>query len=63
MLVHGVCAPRVTRCGLGRCWSRDFFRWEAGRMLAGIQACATGFAAVSGPFQSDPGPVKPRHPI
>ena len=47
MLVTRVCAPRVTRCSLGKYWSRDFFQKKAGRMLAGIQACATGFAAIS----------------
>ena len=26
MLVPRVCAPRVTRCGLGKYWSRDWFR-------------------------------------
>ena len=26
MLVPRVCAPRVTRCRLGKYWSRDFFR-------------------------------------
>ena len=26
MLVPGVCAPRVTRCSLGKYWSHDFFR-------------------------------------
>ena len=26
MLVPRVCAPRVTRCSLGKYWSRDFFR-------------------------------------
>ena len=44
MLVPSVCAPRVTRCSLGKYWSRDFFQKKAGgagRMLAGIQACAT----------------------
>ena len=50
MLVPRVCAPRVTQCSLGKYWSRDFFQKKAGgagRMLAGIQACATGFAAIS----------------
>ena len=26
MLVPRVCAPRVTRCSLGKYWSRDWFR-------------------------------------
>ena len=30
MLVPRVCAPRVTRCSLGKYWSRDFFQKEAG---------------------------------
>ena len=47
MLVPRVCAPRVTQCSLGKYWSRDFFQKKAGRMLAGIHACATGFAAIS----------------
>ena len=29
MLVPRVCAPRVTRCSLGKYWSRDFFQKEA----------------------------------
>ena len=35
MLVPRVCAPQVTRCSLGKYWSRDLFQKEAGRMLAG----------------------------
>ena len=30
MLVPRVCAPRVTRCSLGKYWSRDLFQKEAG---------------------------------
>ena len=26
MLVSRVCAPRITRCSLGKYWSQDFFR-------------------------------------
>ena len=33
MLAPTASAPRVTRCSLGKYWSRDFFRKEAGRML------------------------------
>ena len=29
MLVPRVCAPRVTRCSLGKYWSRDFFQQAA----------------------------------
>ena len=47
MLAPRAFAPRVTRCNLGKYWSHDFFQKEAGRMLPGIQACATGFAAIS----------------
>ena len=41
MLAPRACAPRVTRCSLGKYWSCDFFQKEAGWMLPGIQACAT----------------------
>ena len=33
MLAPTASAPRVTRCSLGKYWSRDFFQKEAGRML------------------------------
>ena len=47
MLASKASAPPVTRCSLRKYWSHDFFQKEAGRMLPGIQACATGFAAIS----------------
>ena len=34
MLVPRVCAPRVTRCSLGKYWSRDFSK-QAAERLAG----------------------------
>ena len=35
MLVPGVCAPRVTRCSLGRYWSRDLCSKQAAERLTG----------------------------
>ena len=35
MLVPRVCAPRVTRCNLGRYWSRDLCSKQAAERLAG----------------------------
>ena len=29
MIAPRACAPRVTRCSLGKYWSRDFFQKEA----------------------------------
>ena len=46
MLAPRAFAPRVTRCSLGKYWSRDSFQKEGSQMLPGIQACATGFAAM-----------------
>ena len=37
MLVPRVCAPRVTRCSLGKYWSRDFFQQAAGSQSWGTQ--------------------------
>ena len=36
MLVTRVCAPRVTRCSLGKYWSRDFFQKEAESSRQGV---------------------------
>ena len=36
MLVPQVCAPRVTRCSLGKYWSRDFFQKEAESSRQGV---------------------------
>ena len=36
MLVPRVCAPRVTRCSLGKYWSRDFFQKEAESSRQGV---------------------------
>ena len=36
MLVPWVCAPRVTRCSLGKYWSRDFFQKEAESSRQGV---------------------------
>ena len=50
ILVPRASAPRVTRWRLGKqgeYWWRAFFQKEAGRMFAGIQACPTGFTAIS----------------
>ena len=53
MLVPRVCAPRVTRCRLGKYWWRDFFR----KKLAGCWLESRHAQLVSRQFQSDPGPV------
>ena len=53
ILVPRVCAPRVTRCRLGKYWSRDFFR----KRLAGCWLESRHAQLVSRQFQSDPGPV------
>ena len=36
MLVPRVCAPRVTRCSLGKYWSLDFFQKEAESSRQGV---------------------------
>ena len=36
MLVPRVCAPRFTRCSLGKYWSRDFFQKEAESSRQGV---------------------------
>ena len=36
MLVPRVCAPRVTRCSLGKYWSHDFFQKEAESSRQGV---------------------------
>ena len=53
MLVPRVCAPRVTRCRLGKYWWRDIFR----KRLAGCWLESRHAQLVSRQFQSDPGPV------
>ena len=53
MLVPRVCAPRVTRCRLGKYWWRNFLR----KRLAGCWLESRHAQLVSRQFQSDPGPV------
>ena len=38
MLVPRVCAPRVTRCSLGKYWSRDFGKQAAERLTGWLAA-------------------------
>ena len=39
MLVPRVCAPRVTRCSLGKYWSRDLFQKAAGWLPVHERVC------------------------
>ena len=65
MLAPRAFAPRVTRCSLGKYWSRDFFRKRLDECCLD-ECCLESRHAqlVSRQFQSDPGPMKPRqHPV